>query len=147
MLTQTYEKQLAPLSRADSLAIDPHKWFYVPVEAGLVLVRDAQAMRSSFSLVPPYLRTDEKVEGVGGLPWFSEFGFQQTRGFRALKVWMALRYHGLAGYRRSLERDIEFAGAWYACCNLRANLRSSSRRASASCASGILRLTFVMRPR
>ncbi len=109
ILTQSYEKQLAPLSRADSLAIDPHKWLYVPVEAGVVLVRDAEAMRATFSLVPPYLRTDGKVEGVGGLPWFSEYGFQQTRGFRALKVWMALRYHGLTGYRSSIERDIAFA--------------------------------------
>jgi aromatic-L-amino-acid/L-tryptophan decarboxylase len=109
ILTQAYGKQLAPLSRADSLAIDPHKWLYVPVEAGLVLVRDAEAMRSAFSLVPAYLRTDGKVEGVGGLPWFSEYGFQQTRGFRALKVWMALRYHGLAGYRTSIDRDIAFA--------------------------------------
>ena len=109
VLSQSYGAQLASLSRADSLALDPHKWLYVPVEAGLVLVRDAEAMRSTFSLVPPYLRTDGKLEGVGGLPWFSEFGFQQTRGFRALKVWMALRYHGLAGYRASIERDILFA--------------------------------------
>ncbi len=109
ILTQAYGSKLAALGRADSLALDPHKWLYVPVEAGLVLVRDAEAMRSTFSLVPPYLRTDGKLEGVGGLPWFSEFGFQQTRGFRALKVWMALRYHGLAGYRASIERDIQFA--------------------------------------
>ncbi len=109
VLSQSYGAQLGSLSRADSLALDPHKWLYVPVEAGLVLVRDAEAMRSTFSLVPPYLRTDGKLEGVGGLPWFSEFGFQQTRGFRALKVWMALRYHGLAGYRASIERDISYA--------------------------------------
>jgi aromatic-L-amino-acid/L-tryptophan decarboxylase len=67
-------------------------------------------MRATFSLVPPYLQTDGKTEGVGGLPWFSEYGFQQTRGFRALKVWMALRYHGLSGYRSSIERDILLAG-------------------------------------
>jgi glutamate/tyrosine decarboxylase-like PLP-dependent enzyme len=109
VLSQSYGALLASLSRADSLALDPHKWLYVPVEAGMVLVRDAEAMRSTFSLVPPYLRTDGKLEGVGGLPWFSEFGFQQTREFRALKVWMALKYHGLAGYRASIERDISFA--------------------------------------
>jgi aromatic-L-amino-acid decarboxylase len=98
------------VARADSLALDPHKWLYVPVEAGVVLVRDARHMRATFSLVPPYLQTDGKTEGVGGLPWFSEYGFQQTRGFRALKVWMALRYHGLSGYRSSIERDIGLAG-------------------------------------
>ena len=109
ILTGRYAKQLSALARADSLALDPHKWLYVPVEAGVVLVRDARHMRATFSLVPPYLQTDGKTEGVGGLPWFSEYGFQQTRGFRALKVWMALRYHGFSGYRSSIERDILLA--------------------------------------
>jgi aromatic-L-amino-acid/L-tryptophan decarboxylase len=72
-------------------------------------VRNAQHMRATFSLVPPYLQTDGKVEGVGGLPWFSEYGYQQTRGFRALKVWMALRYHGLDGYKNLIEHDIMLA--------------------------------------
>jgi glutamate/tyrosine decarboxylase-like PLP-dependent enzyme len=57
ILTGEYREQLAGLARCDSLALDPHKWLYVPVEAGLVLVRDAQAMRAAFSLVPAYLRT------------------------------------------------------------------------------------------
>jgi len=109
ILDRQYAKQLSALSRADSIALDPHKWLGVPVEAGLVLVRDARHMRATFSLVPPYLQTDGKTEGVGGLPWFSEYGFQQTRGFRALKVWMALRYHGISGYRSSIARDIWLA--------------------------------------
>jgi aromatic-L-amino-acid decarboxylase len=109
ILTRQYKKQLSALARADSLALDPHKWLSVPVEAGAVLVRNAQHMRATFSLVPPYLQTDGKPEGVGGLPWFSEYGFQQTRGFHALKVWMALRYHGLSGYRVSIEHDIRLA--------------------------------------
>ncbi len=109
ILSGQYAPALKALSRADSVALDPHKWLYIPVEAGLVLVRDAAMMRAAFSLVPPYLRTDGNPEGVGGLPWFSEFGFQQTRGFRALKVWMVLQYHGLSGYRASIERDIQLA--------------------------------------
>ena len=109
ILSSNYSSRLSGLSRADSLAVDPHKWFYVPVEAGLVLVRDAEAMRAAFSLVPPYLRTDGNAEGVGGPPWFSEYGFQQTRGFRALKIWMSLMYHGLEGYRAAIERDIYMA--------------------------------------
>jgi glutamate/tyrosine decarboxylase-like PLP-dependent enzyme len=76
-----------------------------------VLVRNGAAMRAAFSLVPPYLRTDGDIEGVGGPPWFSEYGFQQTRGFRALKVWMAVQYHGLAGHRKAIERDIDHARA------------------------------------
>jgi aromatic-L-amino-acid/L-tryptophan decarboxylase len=111
ILSRQYRRQLSPLARADSVAVDPHKWMYVPVEAGLVLVRDAEAMRAAFSLVPPYLQTDGNLEGVGGLPWFSEYGFQQTRGFRALKVWMALQYHGLEGYRQAIDRDIDHAKA------------------------------------
>jgi aromatic-L-amino-acid decarboxylase len=109
ILTTQYREQLHPLALADSVALDPHKWMYIPVEAGLVLVRDAAAMRDAFSLNPPYLRTDGSPAGVGGLPWFSEFGFQQTRGFRALKVWMALKHHGLRGYVEAIERDIALA--------------------------------------
>jgi aromatic-L-amino-acid decarboxylase len=59
--------------------------------------------------VPPYLRTDGRAAGVGGPPWFSEFGVQQTRGFRALKVWMALKHHGRAGYAEAITRDMALA--------------------------------------
>jgi len=109
VLTRRYEAELGPLRLADSLAIDPHKWLSVPIEAGVVLVRDAQAMRDAFSLVPPYLRTDDDPHGVGGPVWFSEFGIQQTRGFRALKVWMALRHDGINGYRAAIEAQIGLA--------------------------------------
>jgi aromatic-L-amino-acid/L-tryptophan decarboxylase len=77
---------LSAIALAESVAVDPHKWLSIPVEAGLVLVKDAEAMRDAFSLVPAYLRTDGSPTGVGGLAWFSEYGFQQTRGFRALKA-------------------------------------------------------------
>src|SRR5262249_5600524 len=109
VLTARYKKELSALQDADSLALDPHKWMYVPVEAGLSLVRDGAAMRDAFSLVPPYIRTEGNSAGVLGLPWFSEYGFQQTRGFRALKVWMALKFHGVDGYRASIERDLSLA--------------------------------------
>jgi len=109
ILSPRYRDRLASVARCDSLALDPHKWLYVPVEAGLVLIKDADAMRAAFSLVPPYLRTDGSLTGVGGPPWFSEFGFQQTRSFRALKVWMALKHHGLSGYRTAIEHDLAMA--------------------------------------
>jgi glutamate/tyrosine decarboxylase-like PLP-dependent enzyme len=96
--------ELAPLyrglARADSVAIDPHKWMYIPVECGCALVRNAEAMRDAFSLVPPYLRDDT------ALPWFSEFGIQQTRGFRALKLWLALKCAGVDEYRTAIAHDI-----------------------------------------
>jgi glutamate/tyrosine decarboxylase-like PLP-dependent enzyme len=110
VLTAAYRDRLRALARCDSVALDPHKWLYVPVEAGLVLIRHADAMRASFSLVPPYLRTMGGSTGVGGPPWFSEYGFQQTRGFRALKVWMALKHQGLSGYREAINHDLMMAG-------------------------------------
>jgi len=82
---------------------------YVPVDAGLVLVKDAVAMRDAFSLVPPYLRTDGNTRGVQGPTWFSEYGAEQTRPFRALKVWAALRYFATDGYRELIEHDIKLA--------------------------------------
>jgi aromatic-L-amino-acid decarboxylase len=97
------------VARADSLALDPHKWLYVPVDAGLLLVADGQAARDTFSLVPPYLRTDGDENGVTGPPWFSEYGLEQTRPFRALKVWASLKYFGLDGYRALIAHDLEMA--------------------------------------
>ena len=93
----------AGLARVDSLSLDPHKWLCVPVECGAALVRDGGLLREAFSLVPPYLRTEEG-RGFGGLPWFSEYGFPQTRGFRALKVWMTLSHLGRAGARTLVTR-------------------------------------------
>ena len=93
----------AGLERVDSLAVDPHKWLYMPIECGCALVRDSKAMRDTFSLVPEYLRDDTM------LPWFAEFGIQQTRGFRALKLWMVLHQIGENGYRELIRRDIALA--------------------------------------
>jgi len=109
ILSTQYGDALRAVAKADSVALDPHKWLFVPVEAGMVIVRDAEAMRSAFSLVPPYLRTDGNTAGVGGPPWFSEYGFQQTRGFRALKVWMAMQEFGVSGYKAAIEENIALA--------------------------------------
>jgi glutamate/tyrosine decarboxylase-like PLP-dependent enzyme len=75
------------------------------VECGCALVRDAQAMRDAFSLVPPYLRDDTAQ------PWFSEYGIQQTRGFKALKLWMVMQQIGEQGYRELITRDVALAKA------------------------------------
>jgi glutamate/tyrosine decarboxylase-like PLP-dependent enzyme len=110
ILTDEYRERIAAVALADSVALDPHKWLFVPVEAGLVVVRDAEAMRSAFSLVPPYIRQSGSAGDVYGLPWFSEYGFQQTRGFRALKVWMTLQQFGLTGYQEAIEENLALAG-------------------------------------
>jgi glutamate/tyrosine decarboxylase-like PLP-dependent enzyme len=89
--------------------VDAHKWLYAPVDAGLLLLRDGAAARDTFSLVPAYLRTDGDEDGPGGPGWFSEYGLEQTRPFRALKVWMQLRHLGRDGYRRLIAADLATA--------------------------------------
>jgi glutamate/tyrosine decarboxylase-like PLP-dependent enzyme len=98
----------AGIERADSVALDPHKWLSVPVECGCALVKDGQLLRDTWSLVPPYLRTEEG-KGFGGLPWYSEYGFQQTRGFRALKLWMTLQHLGRQGVAALVARHVALA--------------------------------------
>jgi glutamate/tyrosine decarboxylase-like PLP-dependent enzyme len=92
------------LHRADSIAVDPHKWLYAPLEAGCTLVRNPETLRSAFSYHPPYYHFG--VEATN----FVDYGLQNSRGFRALKVWLALRHAGRAGYRRMIADDIELAG-------------------------------------
>jgi len=98
---------LRALSLADSIAVDPHKWLYAPVEAGCVLVRDREALRRAFSYHPAYYHFDEQVVN------FFELGPQNSRGFRALKVWLALRQVGRDGYRRMIADDILLAEYLY----------------------------------
>ncbi|MFJ6215607.1 pyridoxal phosphate-dependent decarboxylase family protein [Streptomyces sp. NPDC092296] len=90
----------AGMERADSLALDPHKWLGVPVDCGCALVRDAAELRGTFSLVPPYLRDEES----GGLGWFSEYGMEQTRPFRSLKVWATIAHRGRDGIAADIAR-------------------------------------------
>jgi aromatic-L-amino-acid decarboxylase len=108
VLDPNSEALFAGIQRADSIALDPHKWLSVPVECGCVLVRDGLLLRNAFSLVPPYLRTDPG-KGIGNLPWFSEYGFQQTRGFRALKLWATLAHAGRSGLQQLIARQIALA--------------------------------------
>jgi aromatic-L-amino-acid/L-tryptophan decarboxylase len=104
-LVPEYRSRLAGMERADSIAFDLHKWMYVPFEAGCTLVRDAEAHRRAFSLRPDYLTHAERGLAAGEL-WFSEYGIQLTRGFRALKVWMSLKEHGLDRYARLVRQNI-----------------------------------------
>jgi aromatic-L-amino-acid decarboxylase len=91
------------LRQADSVAVDPHKWLYAPLEAGCVLVRDREALRRTFSYHPPYYHFDDQYVN------FVDLGPQNSRGFRALKVWLALRQAGADGYRRMIADDIALA--------------------------------------
>jgi aromatic-L-amino-acid decarboxylase len=103
VLDPSVAERYVGMDRVHSLSLDPHKWLSVPVECGCALVRDGALLRETFSLVPPYLRTEEG-KGFGGLPWFAEYGFQQTRGFRALKLWATLLVAGRDGIAQHVIR-------------------------------------------
>jgi aromatic-L-amino-acid/L-tryptophan decarboxylase len=96
---------LRGLSEADSVAVDPHKWLYAPLEAGCALVRDPEVLRAAFSYHPPYYHFDERATN------YVDYGPQNSRGFRALKVWLALRQVGASGYRRMISDDIRLSRA------------------------------------
>ena len=97
---------LRGIGEADSVAIDPHKWLYAPLEAGCTLVRDAAALRATYSHTPDYYHFDQGEETERN---YFEYGLQNSRGFRALKVWLALRQVGRAGCVRMISDDISLA--------------------------------------
>jgi aromatic-L-amino-acid decarboxylase len=108
VLAPELRAQLAGIERADSIALDLHKWMHVPFEAGCVLVRDAEAHRKTFTLTPEYLVHEER--GIaGGHLWFSDLGPQLSRSFRALKVWMTVKEHGLDRFGRMIARNVSQA--------------------------------------
>jgi glutamate/tyrosine decarboxylase-like PLP-dependent enzyme len=94
---------LRALALADSVAVDPHKWLYAPLEAGCALVRRPDALRETFAYHPPYYYFG--IEAVNYVDW----GLQNSRGFRALKVWLGLRQAGRSGYERAITQDILLA--------------------------------------
>lgn len=92
------------IERADSVALDAHKWLYAPFEAGCSLIQNRQALRDTFSIIPDYLRLDkEHAERVD----FMEYGFQLSRNFKALKIWMAFKVYGAEAFRSAIQDNIE----------------------------------------
>ncbi len=108
VLAENVKPQLAGIERADSVALDLHKWMHIPFEAGCVIVRSEQAHRNTFSLTPEYLAHETRGLAAGHL-WFSEYGLQLSRQFRALKVWMSIKEHGLDRFGRMIARNVEQA--------------------------------------
>jgi glutamate/tyrosine decarboxylase-like PLP-dependent enzyme len=93
---------------ADSVAFDLHKWMYLPYEVGCTLVRDQAAHRATFTVSPAYLASFDRGIAAGGFP-FAERGVQLSRGFRALKVWMSLKAHGVQAFARLIEQNVRQA--------------------------------------
>jgi len=98
----------AGLERADSIAADPHKWLYVPYEAGATLVRQPGRLAATFRKFPEYLASDPESP-FPGPAWFAERGVELSRGFKALKVWMGIQVHGTRAYARAIENDVALA--------------------------------------
>jgi aromatic-L-amino-acid/L-tryptophan decarboxylase len=95
------------LSEADSFSMDLHKWLYQPVDCGLLLFKDSKQARAAFSHTGEYARVldEHPIEGFA----FFEESLELSRRFRALKVWLSLRYHGLHAYRESIRADLDHA--------------------------------------
>ena len=102
----------AGVKDADSIALDPHKWLYSPLEAGCTLVKNPQHLINTYSSHPEYYNFSLSEEG-GSVNYF-EYGLQNSRGFRALKVWLALQQIGRSGYVKLIREDIELSEYFYA---------------------------------
>jgi glutamate/tyrosine decarboxylase-like PLP-dependent enzyme len=95
---------VAGLERADSLALDPHKWMHTPFEAGCALVRDAKKHRNAFALHGEYL--EEKPRGLAAGEFLADYSFELSRGFKALKIWMSLKEQGVEKFGRLIDQNI-----------------------------------------
>jgi aromatic-L-amino-acid decarboxylase len=100
-------RDLEAMTDADSVAVDPHKWLYAPLEAGCALIRDPSKLRGAFSYTPAYYHFDSA--DATPPPNYYEYGPQNSRGFRALKVWLLLQQVGRQGYAESIAEDIRLS--------------------------------------
>jgi len=112
---------VAGLEAADSLAFDLHKWGGLPFECGCALVRDARMHRAAFASTGSYLAETTRGVIAGGLP-FADRGVDLTRGFKALKVWLSFKAHGLAALARVIEQNVDQAHHLAALVGSRAEL-------------------------
>jgi aromatic-L-amino-acid decarboxylase len=94
------------LERADSIALDLHKWLYMPFQAGCALIASEEAHRKAFSEHPDYLARAPRGAAAGGTRWFGDYGIQLTREFQGLKVWMSFKEHGIKKYARMVEQNV-----------------------------------------
>lgn len=109
------------LARADSLSLDPHKWLYQPTGCGCLLYRDASAAHRAFAHSGEYARalSEDPIEGFA----FFEESIELTRPFRALKLWLSLRYHGLHAFQESIQEDLRLAMVLAECIDAEPKLK------------------------
>ncbi len=106
ILSKKGAKALRGIDRADSLTVDPHKWFFQPYEIGCLLVKDASWLSNTFSEKPEYLRD---IEGNESEINFYDYGIQLTRRFRALKFYMSIKTYGLDTFKEAVTYNIQLA--------------------------------------
>jgi aromatic-L-amino-acid/L-tryptophan decarboxylase len=105
-LTARGKAALAGIERADSVTLDPHKWLFVPFECGCLLARDPATLKAAFHILPEYLKDVQPGhEEVN----FADYGEQLTRYARAIKVWLSVRYFGVAAIREAIARGVRNA--------------------------------------
>ncbi len=124
----SFKSMFEGVSEADSIALDPHKWLYSPLEAGCTLVKNPQHLIDTFSSHPEYYNFSN-TEGEKPQNYY-EFGLQNSRGFRALKVWLTLQQVGRSGYEKLISEDIELSEMLYGLADKHPELEAVSQNLS-----------------
>ena len=108
VLAPTLRPMLSGLERADSIAFDFHKWIHVPYDAGCVIIRDGELHRAAFASDGPYITRMERGL-ASATPWFTDYGIDLSRGFRALKIWFTIQEHGAERIGQAIETNVRQA--------------------------------------
>ena len=107
MLTKTGRKALKGIEMGDSLTLDPHKWWFQPMEMGCLLVKDANHLKTTFQVSAEYLE-DTKAKGLEEINYY-DHGIQLTRSFRALKLYLSLKTFGLKAFKKAIQKGMDMA--------------------------------------
>jgi glutamate/tyrosine decarboxylase-like PLP-dependent enzyme len=131
-LTDSLQPLFRGINRADSVALDPHKWLYTPQSGGVIVMRDMQSLADAFSIQPSYVFEDKKLTGRG--VDMLTLGPQFSRGFHALKIWISLLAHGWSAYERRIAHDVALAQYLYDCAGVHPELEQVGPRPQLSIA-------------
>ncbi|MEM1119469.1 MAG: pyridoxal-dependent decarboxylase, partial [Bacteroidota bacterium] len=107
MLTEAGEKALKGMEKADSLTLDPHKWWFQPMEMGCLLVRDADHLKTTFRVSAEYL-DDTNSDSLTEINYYN-YGVQLTRSFRAFKLYLSLKTFGIKAFKKAVQKGMEMA--------------------------------------
>ena len=113
LLSRREHAKLRGVDRADSITIDPHKWFFQPYDVGGLLVRERRKLLETFHRAPEYYR--DVLPEDEPLHWY-RYSIEGTRRFRALKLWLSWKHIGTSGFARLIERNVDLAGHLAARC-------------------------------